>query len=501
MTTKQKNLNKKVEIAIIGSGMGALTAACLLAKAGREVTVLEQNYLPGGCTSSYFRKGYIFEAGATTVVGLDQHMPLQALLKEIDVKIDLRKLELPMKVYLRSGAVLNRYQDLEAWIAEAERVFGKKGQRPFWEYCYRVSQFVWQSSLKQLSFPPTRLRDLGPLIRNFEFRQIKYAALSFRSMRWLLRRFNLLENKEFVEFIDEQLLITAQNQHPEVNVLFGATALCYTNYGNYYVYGGLIQLVRPLCDYIESQGGQVHTRTGVEHIERQADGSYLLQTSEGTLEAQQIIAGIPINNLLKIFPEAKLQKKYTARLLDSPQLNSAFQMGLGFERFREYDTLHHQIHLPKPLPELGSKSIFLSLSHAIDFYRAPLDKVVGSISTHVPHPKKHYDFDSRPQEAAILEALEQHNLVRSDSLLYQHAATPKTWENWLQRQHGFVGGYPQFFKTKPWEMIDARLDGKGAYLCGDTAYPGQGIPGACLSGLIAFKKHQLDFGKKGQVDL
>lgn len=501
MATKQKNLNKKTEIAVIGSGMGALTAACLLAKAGHEVTVLEQNYLPGGCTSSYFRKGYIFEAGATTVVGLDPQMPLQALLREIEVDIDLRKLELPMKVYLRSGAVLNRYENLEDWIAEAERVFGPKGQRGFWEYCYRVSQFVWESSLKQLSFPPTRLRDLGPLVQNFEFRQIRYAALSFRSMRWLLKRFDLLQNKEFVDFVDEQLLITAQNQHPEVNVLFGGTALCYTNYSNYYVYGGLIQLVKPLCEYIEKQGGKVHTRTGVEKIERLPEGSYRLQTNEGSIEAQQLIAGIPINNLVELFDNGRLKRKYQKRLLDSPQLNSAFQMGLGFERFREYETLHHQVHLPEPLPQLGSKSIFLSLSHAIDFYRAPLNQVVGSISTHVPHPQKHYDFDTQAQEKAILAALEKQDLIRQDRLLYQHAATPKTWENWLQRQHGFVGGYPQFFKTKPWEMLDARLDGKGAYLCGDTAYPGQGIPGACLSGLIAFKKYELDFGKKRKVDL
>jgi phytoene dehydrogenase-like protein len=47
-------------------------------------------------------------------------------------------------------------------------------------------------------------------------------------------------------------------------------------------------------------------------------------------------------------------------------------------------------------------------------------------------------------------------------------------------------------RIKPWQMLDARLDHRSAYLCGDSAYPGQGIPGAGLSGIIAWQKMQLD---------
>lgn len=67
---------QQTEIVIIGSGMGSLSAAAYLASEGKKVTIVEQNYLPGGCTSSYFRKGFIFESGATTLVGIDKGMPL-----------------------------------------------------------------------------------------------------------------------------------------------------------------------------------------------------------------------------------------------------------------------------------------------------------------------------------------------------------------------------------------------------------------------------------------
>ena len=153
----EETLNKKWDIIVIGSGMGSLTAASLLANDGAKVLVLERNYLPGGCVSSYYRKGFVFEAGATTLVGLDDNMPLQFLLEKTGIAINTIELKTPMKVHLNNDEILTRYKDLDRFIAEAERVFGKKNQRSFWEYCFKVANFVWETSLKQRTFPPSKL--------------------------------------------------------------------------------------------------------------------------------------------------------------------------------------------------------------------------------------------------------------------------------------------------------------------------------------------------------
>jgi phytoene dehydrogenase-like protein len=50
-------------------------------------------------------------------------------------------------------------------------------------------------------------------------------------------------------------------------------------------------------------------------------------------------------------------------------------------------------------------------------------------------------------------------------------------------------------KIKPWQMLDARLDHHKAYMVGDTVYPGQGIPGVTLSGIIAAEKLLRDWDK------
>jgi phytoene dehydrogenase-like protein len=473
------------DITVIGSGMGSLTAAALLANRGLKVQIIEQNWLPGGCTSSYWRKGFVFESGATTLVGMDPGMPLRYLLNEIKLDIPMRRLELPMQVHMANGDIINKYNDIEKWIAESSRYFGGD-QKGFWRKAYKLSKFVWSASTKYQTFPPARARDYLGLLTNFSLTDIPGALNAFQSTKNVMTKHEV-RSEAFDAYVNEQLLITAQNHMEEVNFLFGSASLCYTNYGNYYVDGGLINLVNPLIQFIESKGGQITYRDAVESIHYDKSKQYTIKTRKGEYHSRYVISGIPVNNTVQIYEEAKKQVK-SKKLLESKKLNSAFQMGLGFKTHRDYESLHHQIHLSEPLPETGSKSIFISLSHPEDSTRS--DKAgytVASVSTHLPDPEKRI-IDPEKAEAAVIKELERRDFLKSENIEYYHSSSPKSWMKWTGRKWGFVGGYPQFMKTKPWEMIESRLDDHGAYLVGDTAYPGQGIPGTTLSGIVAARK-------------
>ncbi|MEQ9365216.1 MAG: hypothetical protein RIF32_13290, partial [Leptospirales bacterium] len=374
----------------------------------------------------------------------------------------------------------------------------------------------WDTSLEFRAFPPSSARDLFDSLPRVRSHQILKARFAFRTMRALLRRFDLLKNRRFVEFVDEQLMITAQNTAEEVNVLFGATALCYTNYTNYYVPGGLIRMVRAFEDFIgakEHRGSRVLCRasvTGIARNERPTPANphaYRVFTGEkGDFDAHCVISGVPIQNTIDLVADAALVRRHRARALPSRRLWSAFTMGIVYRDESDAadpgaassPVLHHQIHLDESevLPGLGARSIFLSLSHPDDDERGPAGHTIASVSTHIPDPAKHETLDVAGLEAAVIRILLRRGFIRDEKqIVHQHSSTPRTWRQWTRRKFGFVGGHPQFRAIKPWRMLDARL-APGLYQCGDTAYPGQGIPGACLSGIIAHHKLCRDRGAK-----
>ena len=60
---KRHKLADHYDTILIGSGMGSLTTAAILAKEGQRVLVLERHYTPGGFTHVFKRKGYEWDVG------------------------------------------------------------------------------------------------------------------------------------------------------------------------------------------------------------------------------------------------------------------------------------------------------------------------------------------------------------------------------------------------------------------------------------------------------
>lgn len=80
------NIDAHYDAIVIGSGLGGLTTAALMAKAGRKVLVLERHYTAGGFTHSFKRRGYEWDVGVHYIG--EVHNPNSPLRRVFDLVTD-----------------------------------------------------------------------------------------------------------------------------------------------------------------------------------------------------------------------------------------------------------------------------------------------------------------------------------------------------------------------------------------------------------------------------
>ncbi|MGM0588617.1 MAG: phytoene desaturase family protein [Bacteroidota bacterium] len=482
---------------VIGAGMGGMTVGSLLARDGNRVLLLEAAHVPGGCSSSFNRKGYIFESGATTLIGFDEHQPLRYLEQELNIRLPRRELHPSMSVWMNSnkGAPITRHKSIEKWIKEAQRYFGNpKGQREFWTLAKQISDLVWKASSRTPYFPPVQWRDWWELLRQNDLRDTWMLPYALKTTADVARDLEV-DNSLFSDFLDEQLMITAQATAEETPFIVGAVGLTYTNYSNFYVPGGLLELVRTLQRYIEKQQGELRVKERVTDIQK-GRKEYGIRTTKGIYQAPVVISNVPVWNLAEI-TRGSMEIYFMEQATKYDRSVGALTFGIAMEDIFEPDlTLHHQIHIPASArpEEMESKSLFVSLSAPDDHHRAPSGKRVLNISTHTDNEfwfGLNGQYQTRKAQLAhqIIHLLDEYwDPFEKNKINSYYSATPVTWEQWVYRYRGRVGGIPQWKGRliTDWPTNAPPFD--GFYLCGDTVYPGQGIPGVTLSGINAYKR-------------
>lgn len=489
------------DLIVIGSGMGGMSAASMFAKDGYRVLILEAAHAPGGCSSSYYRKGYTFESGATTLIGFDEHQPLRILEDHLGISLPKTAIEPSMTVHL-DGDEIVRWQDQDRWLKEAIIHFGEpSAQREFWSLAHRVSKVVWKVSGKNPLFPPQQISDWFHLLKN-DPRDVWVLPYALSSVKEIARRAGIT-NAKFYRFLDEQLMISAQAPADDTPFLFGAPAITYTNSTNYTVQGGLIEMVKHLQRYVEERGGELHTKEKVTSLDQKEEG-YIVTTSKNRrYRAPLVVSNIPVWNMGDI-TTGKVNEYFKKESAKYDRAWGAFTMGVATtDSYPENMSLHHQIHIGKEdqTQYLQGDSIFVSLSHPNDNVRGPEGDRVLNISTHV-EPEQwfnlngEYDRIKAEVQEQILEILvKKLPGFQRQNIKVAFSSTPVTWADWVYRKKGRVGGIPQQMDRSLLDWTPNKTPFEGLYLVGDTVFPGQGIPGVTLSGINVYYRVQKNHKK------
>lgn len=482
---------KRKKIIVIGAGVAGLTTAAMLAKAGHDVTVLEAHVDPGGCAATFYYKKYYFDAGATLVGGFQPGGPHDLARQRLGIEWPVHKAE-PAMVFHSPDGTITRWGDEQAWREERLRAFGASSER-FWRSQEWVADQVWRFAASLPPWPPDGVRDLGRLALR-ALHQPTLAALApllFSDVqRWMDRfgaRGTLLQ-----QFVDAQLLISAQSTARGAAALFGAVALDLARAGVFHVKGGVGGISETLADKVRELGGRVIYKAEVTRIDAPNGRVRGVYSKKMNLNADLIVANLTPWNIVKLLGEhAPLSLRQSVRQL--PSQWGAFTLYLGVDDDLIPDGLpdHHQFVQQPYLPLGEGNSVFLSISPKWDTGRAPAGQRTITMSTHTrpspwwalrnkPDGKAEYEERAEEYSEKLLRAAEQILPGIRKKIRLKLRGTPVTFQFFTRRQQGFVGGFPQH------SILTAnspRLPVKNLWMVGDSIFPGQSTAGVTIGAL------------------
>jgi phytoene dehydrogenase-like protein len=307
-------LNKKYDILVIGSGLGGLVSALILAKEGLKVCVLEKNNQYGGNLQTFSREKLIFDTGVHYLGGLSKGQNLHHFFSYLEIMDDLELHQMNEDGYdkISFGEENDEYphaQGYENFIEQLAAYFPNEKQN-LESYCEEIQYVCAQ-------FP--RYQVIGKDSYNEEILH--------------------LNTKRFIESVTQdkklQAVLLGSNflyGGDSENIPFYVHALTVNSYiqSAYKCVKGGSQITKLLIKKLRQYGAEVHKHSEVSGFIFDEAGVLSSVTTKSGKEyaAKKFISNIEIRSFIKLIGEEKLRKSFLNRVMSWEPVSSCFSVYL-----------------------------------------------------------------------------------------------------------------------------------------------------------------------------
>lgn len=476
------------DVIVVGAGVGGLSCAAYLTRAGLDVLVLEAQDHVGGACHTTEQAGFYFEDGAIWLSMA--YIPCQVFAElgaDFDTLVPSARIDISTRCLLPDGETFQFTPDPEAMETEIARLSPVDARRfhKFMAEMGRRSEFV----AGDLYNSPLTWRGLldPALWRHASFLLANYEAAIRRAFR---------DERVRLAFDRPTLYLgLSPSRCPAAFVLaaYGEIAG-----GLFYPHGGMGRIPAALLEILTGFGGSVYTGTPVEQIviENRHVAGVRLQDGE-TLSARAVVSNVHVQpTYLRLVGREHLGRR-AVRRLESLELSLSYfgvQLGLDYVAAGSANTA--------ALPALGEMDAFwrtMAAGLPAQLYpnvaitpagagAAPPGGSVVSIYHAAPHDPGPGGWEAVKEEFAaclVNEAEANTGLALRGHVVARRIRTPADLERGCRLPGGAIYGLaPTLWQSGPFRPANRSPWLRGLYLTGHTTQPGLGVASVMASGAM-----------------
>jgi len=494
-------MNAEVDMVVIGSGIAGLSCAALLARYGFEVIVCESHTIPGGAAHSFERDGFKFDSGPSLHSGLS-YRPSSNPLRQV---LDAIGEELPCVNYNTWGCCLPE-GDFDTTVGADQfcEVLTKfRGQKAVaeWRELQRVMEPLSKAAT---ALPPSALRfDWGaPLsVGRFAPSLLQHAASMTKMTGPFSRIMDSVVQDPFIRnWLD--LLCFLLSGLPAKGTIAAEMAFMFAEWYRPgvvldYPLGGSGALVDALVRGLERNGGKLLLGAHIEQVlvEGNRVVGVRLRDGKGIRVRRAVVSNASVWDTLKLLPEDAVPKQFRVQREATPECDSFMHLHLGVDAtgIRSDLACHYIVVNDWEMGVTAPQNVVVvSIPSVLDPSLAPAGKHGIHVYTPGNEPyalwsgldrrSAEYEQQKQARAAVMWKALERvipDIRARCEVTL---VGTPLTHERFLRRHRGSYGPAiraGEGFFPGPGTPLS------GLMCCGDSTFPGIGIPAVAASGMIA----------------
>jgi C-3',4' desaturase CrtD len=486
------------EVVVVGGGFGGLTVASLLAARGVNVCLLERETQAGGCSATFEKLGYTFEATASLYAGWQPGEIHERIFAELPVAAP--------EVRRSAPAYIVRLPDkTDVAIVEDEQEFERNLRAAFPECAEACVNFYRElapiaAAIERAAarvpdlITASRLRRLRATAPEARLMSRIYAAAEQTTAEHLTKT-----SPRFRRFIDVQLQIFAQRASDECAYLYACVALMLPRRGLHEIRGGASTLADALVAAIKKSGGAVRLNAPVLRLAYDASGRATgvdLLNGERVEATRAIVSNLTVWDTYGKLVGLNRAPEEIRRRLKSLRGWGAYLLYLALDEAAAKELpANHLLALTDWQegqtfqPEAAQ---FMFAAAPLWDTRAPAGSRAVTVSTFT-EAEQWFTFH---EDEAEHEAQDQQTLERcwrqlhaampelGDRIEVIETATPRGYYDTTRRKLGMVGGVGQSLDVFGSKALTHRTPLPNLFLVGDTVFPGQGIAAVSHSALI-----------------